>query len=155
MNWLEAHGAEHGVGCERVVLSGHSAGGHLTAALLAESDARLALGSAIIGGIAISPIVDFAPLLQTSYNFDLQLTAESAARLSLASRKPKREVPLLVAAGGDESSEFQRQARLLAESWAGMPATLEILPGYNHFSIVDAFAERGQPLHEKAKALFA
>jgi hypothetical protein len=29
-----------------------------------------------------------------------------------------------------------------------------LLPGVDHFSIVDAFAERGQALHEAALALF-
>jgi hypothetical protein len=31
--------------------------------------------------------------------------------------------------------------------------SLLVLPGYNHFSVVDAFAERGQPLHQAALGL--
>lgn len=59
----------------------------------------------------------------------------------------------MVAAGGAESSEFQRQSRLIAERWAPQVRKLHILPGANHFSIVDAFAERGQPLHKSTLGL--
>src|SRR3954468_13808055 len=41
-NWLFAHAPEHGVAMQRVVLSGHSAGGHLAAAVLAQPPGRLA-----------------------------------------------------------------------------------------------------------------
>ncbi|HET6265844.1 MAG TPA: hypothetical protein VFD95_13360, partial [Usitatibacter sp.] len=58
------------------------------------------------------------------------------------------------AAGADESSEFRRQSRLLAEAWRPQVRKLLLLPGLNHFSIVDAFAERGQPLYEETLALF-
>jgi len=60
----------------------------------------------------------------------------------------------VIAAGANESSEFQRQSRLLAERWQPQVKALQILPGLNHFSIVDAFAERGQPLYEAALGLF-
>lgn len=155
-HWFATRGAGHGMPAERFVVSGHSAGGHLTAALLATERSRLQFDPArIAGAVAISPVVDFEPLLQFSHNTDLRLDAASVARLDLRGRKPTVHAPLVVAAGGDESSEFQRQARVLAQSWPDMPTTLQILPGYNHFSIVDAFAERGQPLHDKTIALFA
>ncbi len=60
----------------------------------------------------------------------------------------------MVAAGAAESSEFQRQSRLLAEAWSPQVKSLLLLPGVNHFSIVDAFAERGQPLYDATLALF-
>jgi arylformamidase len=60
----------------------------------------------------------------------------------------------VVAAGGAESSEFQRQSRLIAEAWAPQVRALVLLPGLNHFSIVDAFAERGQPLYEATLGLW-
>jgi hypothetical protein len=32
--------------------------------------------------------------------------------------------------------------------------SLLVLPGHHHFSVVDAFAERGQPLHDATLRLF-
>ncbi len=153
-NWLFADGARHSIATERVVLSGHSAGGHLTAAIFAAPPSRLAFDPArIAGGVPFSGIFDFTPLLQHSYNTDLRLDAGSCARLALAGRKPTVKAPLVVAAGAAESSEFQRQSRDLAAAWA--PQTrLMLLPGLHHFSIVDSLAERGQPLYDATLALF-
>jgi arylformamidase len=62
--------------------------------------------------------------------------------------------PLVVAAGAAESSEFQRQSRLLAQAWHPQVKSLLMLPGLDHFAIVDSFAERGQPLYDATLALF-
>jgi arylformamidase len=154
-NWLMREGAKHRMATGRVVLSGHSAGGHLTAALFATPPARFQFDARhIAGGVPISGIVDFAPMMRFSFNADFKLDLEAVRRLNLARRDPTLAAPLVVAVGGDESSEFQRQSRLLAQSWGPQVRELQVLPGYNHFSVVDAFAERGQPLHNATLALF-
>ena len=155
VNWLFAEGARHGVAAERVVVSGHSAGGHLAAALFAAPLARLRFDPArIAGGVPFSGIFDFTPLLQFSFNADYRMQPADAARLGLPDKRPTLAAPLVVAAGAAESSEFQRQSRLLAEAWAPQVRSLLLLPGLDHFSIVDAFAERGQPLYDATLALF-
>jgi arylformamidase len=58
-----------------------------------------------------------------------------------------------VAAGAAESSEFQRQSRLIAEKWAPQARPAILMPALNHFSIVDAFAERSNLLHDAALEL--
>jgi arylformamidase len=154
-NWLFLNGVKHAVGTDRVVVSGHSAGGHLTAALFATPWSRLKFDPArIVGGVPFSGVFDFAPLLQFSYNADLKLDPGCVARLSLHDKKPTLAAPLVIAVGGDESSEFQRQSRLLARAWKPQVKSLLVLPGLNHFSIVDSFAERGQPLYDATLALF-
>jgi arylformamidase len=150
MNWLMER-----FGWERVVVSGHSAGGHLTAALFATPLARLTFDPArIIGGVPISGLCDFAPLKLFSFNADFKLDDAAVARLNLHDKAPTIAAPLVVAAGAAESSEFQRQSSLLARAWAPQVRSLLLLPGLNHFSIVDAFAERGQPLYEATLSLF-
>jgi arylformamidase len=139
----------------RAVLAGHSAGGHLVGALFAAPPGRLAFDAArIAGGVSLSGLFDFAPLLQHSFNSDFRLDAAAAERLDLHDKPTTVKAPLVVAAGGDESSEFQRQSRLIAERWAPQARPAMILPGVNHFSIVDAFAERAQPLHRRTLGLF-
>ncbi len=154
-NWIALNGPAPGVSTDRMVVSGHSAGGHLTAAIFAAPRGELQFDPArIVGGVPISGLVDFEPLLQFSYNADLRLDPQAAERLNLHGRKPTVAAPLVIAAGADESSEFRRQSELLAQAWAPQVRKLMILPGLHHFSVVDAFAERGQPLYEEALALF-
>jgi arylformamidase len=153
-NWLMAQFARE-AGWDRVVVSGHSAGGHLTAALFAAPATALHFESSrIVGGVPISGIADFAPLKLFSFNADFKLDDAAVARLNLCDKRPTLAAPLVVAAGGAESSEFVRQSTVLAKAWAPQVRSLLILPALNHFSIVDAFAERGQPLYEATLGLF-
>jgi arylformamidase len=154
-NWLFANGPRYGVTTDRVVLSGHSAGGHLTGALFAAPPGKLQFDAwRIAGGVPISGVFDFAPLRQFSFNADFRLDAAAVARLNLFDKRPALSAPLVIAAGAAESSEFQRQSRLIAAAWAPQAKPLLLLPGLNHFSVVDAFAERGQPLYNATLALF-
>ena len=156
MNWLFANAPGRGVAMDRVVVSGHSAGGHLTAALFATPAERLAFDRArIVGGVPLSGIFDFAPLRLFSFNADFGLDEAAVARLSLLDKRPTLRAPLVVAAGGAESSEFRRQSRALADAWRGQVRELLLPPGIDHFSIVDAFAERGQPVFESTRGLLA
>jgi arylformamidase len=157
MNFLVRKGPSYGASADRIVVSGHSAGGHLAAALLAAPLSRLQFDATrIIGAVPISGVFDFEPLLLHAFNADFKLTPESARALSLHDKKPTVAAPLVIAAGALESSEFRRQSRILAESpyWKPQVKALQILPGLNHFTIVDAFAERGQPLYEATLGLF-
>jgi arylformamidase len=155
VNWLFANGRDHGLPMERVVPSGWSAGGHLAAAVLAAPRAALAFDPARIAGcVAMSGVYDFEPLRHFAFNSDFRLDPAAVARLDLAAREPTVRAPVVVAAGADESSEFRRQSKLLADAWRAQVRSVLVLPGVNHFSIVDAFAERGQALHEATLALF-
>ena len=155
MRWLFEAAPRHGVDLRRVVVSGHSAGGHLVAALFAAPREQLGFDTGMIaGGVPLSGIFDFAPLRLFSFNQDFGLDDAAVARLDLVRRRPTLDAPLVVAAGAAESSEFQRQSRELAQAWKPQVRKLHLLPGVHHFSIVDAFAERGQPLFEDTLALF-
>ncbi|QJR14042.1 alpha/beta hydrolase [Usitatibacter palustris] len=137
-----------------VVVSGHSAGGYQVAALFATPRDRLAFDPArIVGGVSISGLFELEPLLHYSANEDLRLDLDSARRLSLLEARRTITAPLVVAAGGAETSEFQRQSLDFADAWSPQTRTSLILPGLNHFSILDAFIERGQPLHRESLAL--
>ena len=155
MNWLFANAGTHGVRTERVVVSGHSAGGHLTAALFAAARESLAFDTArIAGGVPISGIFDFEPLPLFSGNADLRLDAAQVERLNLYDRNPVIAAPMVVAVGAKESSEFQRQSKVIADAWDPQVKELLVLPDLHHFSVVDAFAERSNALYETTLALF-
>jgi len=155
LNWIAANASTEGAGAGRIVVAGHSAGGHLVGALFAAAPDRIAFDtSRIAGGVPISGVFDFSPLPHFSGNADLRLDAASARALDLHGRRTTIGAPLAVAVGGAESSEFIRQSRLLADRWAPQVESLHILPGLHHFSVLEALAERGQPLHTAALELF-
>jgi len=155
LNWIAVNGPVHGAGAARIVLAGHSAGGHLVAALFAAARNRLTFNTGrIAGGVPISGIFDFSPLPFFSGNADFRLDAASARDLDLHDRPPTIPAPLVVAVGGAESGEFIRQSRLIADRWSAQARSLLVLPGLHHFSILDTLAERGQPLHEATRELF-
>ena len=155
-NWIfaDARCREAGAGRVPMVVSGHSAGGHLVAALFSTPRDRLAFDpKSIAGGLPISGVFDLEPLPFYSANEDLRLDAEGARRWSVVQAKPTIAAPLVVAAGGAETAEFQRQSRDFTAAWAPQARECLILPGLNHFTVLDALVERGQPLHQAALAL--
>jgi arylformamidase len=127
---------------KRSTVIGHSAGGHLTAEMLARSWSSFpgVPGDLVRGGYAISGVFDLSPLIGTSLNDALALTKGTARAASPLFRPPSPKGRRLVAAvGGAESGEFLRQSREIAESWSklGINATCEVIAGANHFTVVE------------------
>ncbi len=121
----------------RLTVSGHSAGGHLAAALLA-------CEPGIDRAISLSGLFELEPLLATPVNEALRLDAGSARTLSPALWPvPLTEGELLLAVGERESDEYHRQSQSLAQAWGGRVQIVErVAAGCNHFSILDWFCER-------------
>jgi len=135
----------------RPVVIGHSAGGHLTAEMLARNWSSFAgvPTDLVTTGYAISGVFDLAPLLGTSLNEALGLTKGTARAASPLFRPPPPKGRRLVAAvGGDESAEFLRQSREIAENWGrvGVSAECEVIAGTNHFTIVDELIRPGSAM---------
>ena len=144
--WLWREGAEHGLDRDRIFVSGHSAGGHLTASMMSEDwparDPSLP-ADLIKGGCAISGLYDLEPIRLTFLNEDIRLDAEMARRQSPIHRVPERAVPLILVVGESESTEFHRQQRDYAAAWAGAGhgVTDIIAPGADHFSVLDSMTD--------------
>lgn len=155
--WLWRHGESLGFDRNRIVVGGHSAGGHLTAMMLAarfpewSSDLPADL---VKGGVAISGLFDLEPIRRTSFlNVDLQLDAASALRLSPAAMSPATDAPLVTAVGGIESGEFKRQTRLIAERWPLSFRADVPMPGRDHLRVCEALADPASGLFEATIAL--
>ena len=121
---------------------GHSAGGHLTAEMLARNWGGFAgvPSDLVRTGYAISGVFDLSPLIGTSLNEALSLTKGTARAASPLFRPPPPRGRRLVAAvGGEESAEFLRQSREIAQNWmsVGVSAQYEVIAGTNHFTIVE------------------
>lgn len=146
-----AVGLLHRRGARRVLAMGHSAGGHLTAMLMATDWAARDLPPGMVpAGVAISGVFELEPLLGTSIGAGLRLDRAEARALSPA-LLPKPEGAVLHAVvGGAESGEFRRQTRDFAARWGG---TAEELGGLNHFTVLDPLADPDSALVERAVRL--
>lgn len=139
----------------RIVVAGHSAGGHLAAMMAAclwpQVDPDLPK-DAVRSALAISGLHDLEPIMRTPFlQRDLQLTREQVAKASPARQPAPRGGTLYSVAGGDESAEYHRQNRLIQEAWGGCRVPVcELMPGLNHFSILDALVDPSHRLHQLA-----
>ena len=147
--YLTRNAADLGFEARRLYVSGHSAGGHLTAMLMTGGGP----GDATIrGGVAISGLFDLAPLIATSMNAKLGLDAASARRNSPLFMTPAGDAPLLLAVGGDESAGFHEQSDRLADAWGERCRRLDI-PGRHHFSVVEGMADPESALFAAIKGM--
>ena len=158
--WLLREGPRHGAAIDRVVVGGHSAGGHLAAMLFATDWSTYGLPHApFAGGLSLSGVHDLRPLLLSTMNADLRLDAEEARRVSPVNHPSTTDVPLLVAVGGDEKSEFVRQSDLLFDAWPrnrpnGMTGALRIA-GAHHFNVVLDLADAQSALTRAIVGMFS
>lgn len=147
VRWLRREGPHRGAGEGRLVVSGWSAGGHLTATTLAMDE--------VDAGLAISGIYDVEPCRLNYLNDRLNLTAEEAAKTSPLLHLPKKSAPVVLAYGTGELPELQRQSVAYhdARRAAGLPSELLPLAGLNHFSIMDELEKHDGVLARAARAL--
>jgi len=136
----------------RPVVFGHSAGGHMAACMLSEGRASAA--------VAISGVFDLAPLIPTSLNTALDLDDREAAALSpIHWPVPNGSTPggtvLDCLVGADESPEFLRQSRMMADHWGahGVETRYGALPGLNHFTVLDPLFDKDSALVRRIVAL--
>jgi arylformamidase len=129
-----------------LVMSGHSAGGHLAACMLATDwpafDPSLP-EDLVIAAYTISGLFDLCPLVETSINNALQLDPASAKAVSPLFWKAPARGSLDAAVGESESAEYFRQSRTIVERWgaAGIATRFAVVPGANHFTAVAPLAD--------------
>jgi acetyl esterase/lipase len=134
VDWLLANLARLGGDPDRLYVTGHSAGGHLTS--IAMGNPRLA------GGIAISGIFDLEPIRLNYLNEKLQLDVAEAERNSTLKHLPKQAGRLTVAVGANELPELVRQSKDYATAWtaSGLAGNYLPLAGHDHFTILEELA---------------
>jgi arylformamidase len=147
LRWLRQEGPKRGFGAGLLVVSGWSAGGHLTASALPLDE--------VDAGLAISGIYDVEPCRLNYLDEKLKLTADEAKAMSPILHLLKRKTPLTVAYGTGELPELQRQSREYHQARlnAGLPSTLLPLEPHNHFSIMEELRAPGGKLNGALKNL--
>ncbi|MGR3322619.1 MAG: alpha/beta hydrolase [Pseudooceanicola sp.] len=136
-----------------VVLSGHSAGGHLVTAMMChDSPLPYEVRARLTHVVSISGLHDLRPLLKTERNELLRLDMSSAEANSPALKRPLPGVRLTTWVGGGERQEFLRQTALLANIWHGLGATTAevVEPDRHHFNVIDGLADAASPMMRAA-----
>lgn len=157
--WTWRHAAEYGGDPQRIVVAGHSAGGHLAAMMLqchwpeVASDLPAHL---VRSALAISGLFDLEPIRQTPFlQSDLKLTAEAVGKLSPA-YMPAPQGLLYACVGANESEEFLRQNELIRQAWGERVVPVcEAIAGRHHLDVLEDLAQPQGRLFALARQLLA
>jgi acetyl esterase/lipase len=126
-----------------ILLTGHSAGGHLAARMACDGVLPDTVAARLGVVMPISPLSDLAPLRLTTMNDTLRIDASAALEESPAFLLNREGLPVHVWVGGAERPAFLDQARWLAEAW-GVPLTVE--KGRHHFDVIEGLERADSPL---------
>ena len=146
LKWVHRSGSSFDGDPSNVTVSGHSAGGHLTAMiLLTDWQGEYGIDPAFIrGGVAVSGLYDLMPFPYTTLQPSLQLTWDQVARQSPIKQTGPLCAPLKLAVGGDESEEFHRQMNDYA---AHAKLDCFAVPDINHLTVLAAYLDRNSALY--------
>jgi arylformamidase len=134
----------------KIYVSGHSAGGHL-AIMLCRDDYFEGLGlpnDAVKGGTIVSAMLDLEPILLVPGVEDLLVTQDTVRSVSPRYTPPAPHIPLVMAVGGRETSEWIRQTDEMVEILQAQGSDVTYLkPEYDqHFSILFSLGNPLTPL---------
>jgi arylformamidase len=149
IKWVRQNIASYNGNSEQIYIAGHSAGGHLAAMMMtAEAHNPPVQNHGIKGICTLSGLFNLAPVRLSYLNDDLQMDEPTVNRNSPIRLMPVIVGPLLLVVGAEESEEFKDQSLELYNNWnKQIPLQLVQSPGLNHFSIVEAFADKSSVLH--------
>lgn len=131
---------------EKLYVSGHSSGAHLTGCVVTTDWQDYGVPQTIVkGALACSGMYDLKPVRLSKRSEYVTFTDEVEEKLSSQRRLDRLNCPLIVGYGTYETPEFQRQSRDFAAAVkaAGKPVTLLAGEGYNHFEMCETI---GNPL---------
>jgi arylformamidase len=139
LTWVHQQAAQWGADPSRYSASGHSAGAHLIAAVLARhAAARVVPRGLPSSALLISGVYDLEPVLSISVNQEIRLRPEQVEPLSPLRLPACQPVRLVVAVGGAETQGFVDQsARYAAHCQAqGTPTHYIELDDCNHYTVL-------------------
>jgi arylformamidase len=151
---LYHHASQLGLNRERINLSGHSAGGHLTAMAVCTDwpafDKELPR-DLLQTAIPFSGLYQLKPLLQTTISDALHLTSKEASQLSPANLQAEVQIPLLTIICGAETREFFRQTDLLIENWSGLLEQIDrhVEADVDHIDLIDRLASADSQMFQR------
>jgi arylformamidase len=128
----------------RLYVSGHSAGGHLTALALAHEWERDGLPRNLIkGAVATSGVYDLEMVMHVSPNEQIRMTSEIAKENSPFLHPPLPICPVIVAVGGAEPTGWQQMSQDYFKfcTERGTDCEYLVVPGANHYTMSEHLAD--------------
>lgn len=137
--WLYQNIAAYNGDPGQLYITGHSAGGHLVAMLLATDWTQYNLEpNTIKGACVISGLFNLIPIQLSDINQSLKMDTETALRNSPVHLLPVTQCALSILVGSNETTEFLDQSKELYSCWKeSLPAEIIQIPELNHYSIVE------------------
>ena len=155
--WLSKNIVAYGGDPKRIHIAGHSSGANLVGQCLMTDWARdFGVDCELVkSAVMISGLGDLEPVRLSFRNQMLDLSPAVVAQASLLRQVPATHCPLLVAVGKNETDDYRRQSRELAEYWRaqGNESEWMELPGRHHFDAVLEWADPGSKLFAANRAL--
>lgn len=151
------NGDDLGINRGRISVMGHSAGGHLTQMMMGTDWAAFGKGlppDLVKAGIPISPLSLLEPVrLTEGLNAEIRMdAAEAEAQSPMLHHPPVTNAPQMVAVGGNETSEFHRQAQMYVDAFATdtRNVSLYIVPDADHFDEITVLADPSSGFFKRA-----
>jgi len=140
--WVHDHAAEWGADPKRYSASGHSAGAHLIAAVLARHDRATSVPMGMpASAVLISGVYELEPVLSISVNAEIRLRPDQVAAMSPMRHPPCKPVRLAVAVGGAETQGFVEQSKRFAATCAAQGADARFIAyeDCDHYTVMRHF----------------
>ena len=150
MTWIYKNIQKYNGDRKRIFVSGHSAGGQLTAMMMATDwwQERRLPRDLIKGTVLLSGLFDIEPHRHTDLQQDIRLTAREAKSMSPMYLTPLAKGQCFLAVGENEPDLFHWQSLQYAAQLRKhrIQAEYVSMPGDNHFSITDRLGNTRDPL---------
>jgi arylformamidase len=155
VGWVYNNAKSFGGDPNRLYLTSHSSGSHLSGCVVTHDWRKDSLPVDILKGATLSSgMYDLKPVRLSKRSKYVKFTDEMEQALSAQRHLDLLYTPLVLAHGTYETPEFQRQTRdfYAAVKAAGKPVELLVGEGYNHFEMLETL---GNPYGLLGRAVFA
>jgi arylformamidase len=158
LEWVWNNAESFGGDRDNITISGHSAGGHITAMMMQSDFPSYGNGlpqDLVKGGCSISGVCDLEPVRLSFQNKELQFSPEEARVFSTLFMDPTHKGPLLAVCGSMEGDEFVRQTTDLTDAWSakGMEVECWVMEGKHHFTTINQYLDADSELSQKVRVL--
>jgi arylformamidase len=153
IEWAVRNASGFGGSPQKVFLSGHSAGAHLSGCMLTTDwSARGMTANPIRGALLLSGLYELRPVVLSSRRSYVHLTGDEVAALSPMRHLDRIKCPVTIISADEDSPEFQRQSKVFAAALdaMGLLNAHEVLFNANHFEEAQQLGQADSPVARSA-----
>jgi len=147
--WVFKNIIRYGGNPSNLYVSGHSAGGHLTAMALAHDWEKQGLPRDLIkGAVVTSGVYDLDVVPYLSVQEEIRMTPEIARANDPLTHSPLVRCPVVVAVGGAEPKGWQQMSQDYFNycKQQGLKTDYLVIPGANHYTMAENLLDANSSL---------